>query len=447
MSNVYDLIIIGAGPGGYVAAERAGMYGKKILIIEKAALGGVCLNCGCIPTKTVLNSAKYYHHATCGKEFGVEAEKVSYDVPTVIKRKNQVIKKLQAGIAYLMKQANADVIMGEARVLAPNKVVVDGQEYTCSDLIIATGSSPFVPPIPGVDQTHVLTSTELLDLERIPENLVVVGGGVIGVEFASYYSMLGSSVHVIEMQDEILPVMDRAMAKTMRAELKEINFYTSSTVTEIGKNEVFYTNAKGEKCSLKADTVLMAVGRKPNLGGLEALGLETFRGGIVVNEHMKTSVPHVYAIGDVNGMSLLAHSASRMAEVAVNHIFGDATDKMRYHAVPWALYSVPEAAGCGLTEDQAKAQGIDVQVVSFQMKANGRFLAENGSKAGGLAKVVVDATSQKILGIHIIGGACSEMIFGAAAFIEGEFRAEDIRHIIFPHPTASEVIRDPLFHV
>ncbi len=442
---MYDVIIIGSGPGGYVAAERAGAAGKKALMIEKAALGGVCLNCGCIPTKTVLNSAKYYHHAMCGKEFGVVAEQVSYDIPTVLKRKDMVIKKLQAGIKFLMKEAKADVVMGEARVLSPNKVAVGDDVYECKNLIIATGSSPFVPPIPGVDQKHVVTSTELLDLDYIPEELVVVGGGVIGIEFASYYSMLGSTVHVIEMQDEILPVMDRAMAKQMRSELKKIKFYTSCTVKEIGKDSVSYADAKGEMQTLKADTVLMSVGRRPNLGGLEALNLETYRGGIVVNSRMKTSVPGVYAIGDCNGMSLLAHSASRMAEVAINNIFGDGTDEMRYNAIPWALYSVPEAAGCGITEDQAKAQGLDISVVSFPMMANGRFLAENGKSSGGLGKVIVDKQTQKILGVHLIGGACSEMIFGAAAFIEGEFRAEDIRQLIFPHPTASEVIREPLF--
>ncbi len=442
---MYDLIIVGAGPGGYVAAERAGALGKKVLIVEKGALGGVCLNCGCIPTKTLLTSAKHYAYAKKGGEFGVEIPEVTFHLDKVIDRKDGVVKKLNAGVAFLMKHAKADVVQGEAHFLGGTKIEVNGTTYEGTNLMIATGSSPAMPPIEGATLPHVCTSTELLNVREQPKSLVVIGGGVIGLEFASFFNTIGTEVHVVEMMDEILPMMDSEMSRMVRRSLQGVTFHLGAKVEKIDEHTVTYTDSKGVTVELPSDVVLMAVGRTPNSQGLENLDLSMERGWIEVNDKMETSVPNVYAIGDVTGKSLLAHSASRMGEVAVSSMFGDGRDSMRYHAIPWALYTLPEAAGCGLTETEAHALGKEVKVGVSQMKANGRFLAESTAKDGGMCKVVVDAASDVILGVHMLGGSCSEMIHGASIIIEGEFRAKDIRETIFPHPTVAEVIREACF--
>ncbi len=441
---MYDLIIVGAGPGGYVAAERAGALGKKVLIVEKGALGGVCLNCGCIPTKTLLTSAKHYAYAKKGGEFGVEIPDATFHLDKVIDRKDGVVKKLNAGVAFLMKHAKAEVIQGEATFLGGTKIEVNGTTYEGKNLMIATGSSPAMPPIEGAKLPHVVTSTELLNLREQPKSLVVIGGGVIGLEFASFFSTIGTEVHVVEMVDEILPMMDSEMSRMVRRSLGDVTFHLGAKVEKITETAVTYTDSKGTT-EIAADTVLMAVGRTPNSQGLESIGVTMNKGWVEVNEKMETSVPHVYAIGDITGKSLLAHSASRMGEVAVSTMFGDGRDSMRYHAIPWALYTLPEAAGCGMTETAAKDAGRDIKVGAAQMKSNGRFLAESTAKDGGMCKVVVDAKTDVILGVHMIGGLCSEMIHGAAIIIEGEFRAKDIRETIFPHPTVAEVIREACF--
>jgi dihydrolipoamide dehydrogenase len=437
----YDLIIIGAGPGGYVAAERAGEHGLSVLLIEKGELGGVCTNEGCIPTKSLLNAAKLYTHAKDSEPFGVTAQGVSFDLSAAMAWKQETMKTLRTGIAGLMKKSKVEVITGEAELLGDTKVSVNGESYVGKDLIIATGSSPVIPPIPGADKPHVLTSTQMLEIEKIPEQLVVVGGGVIGVEFASMFSQVGSEVTVIEMMDEILPMMDADIAKQMKRAMKQVSFKTGSTVRQITDTEVVYTDSKGREQRQAADVVLMSVGRRPNSAGCEHIGLSMEQGAILVDEYMRTNIAHVYAAGDVNGKSLLAHSASRMAEVAVSHILGG-SQVMRYQAVPWAVYTQPEAAGCGITEQQAQEQGREVKVASMPMRANGRFLAEHGKKAPGLCKIIADKKSGMILGVHMIGAVSSEMIYGAAAFIEAELRVQDVSEIIFPHPSVSEVIKD-----
>ncbi len=443
----YDLIIVGAGPGGYVAAERAGALGKKVLIVEKGALGGVCLNSGCIPTKTLLTAAKHYAYAQKGAEFGVEISEATFHLDKVIDRKDGVVKKLNAGVAFLMKHAKAEVVQGEATFLGGTKIEVNGTTYEGENLMIATGSSPLVPPIKGADLPHVLTSTELLNLKEQPKSLVIVGGGVIGLEFASFFSTIGTEVHVVEMVDEILPMMDNDMSRMVRRSLQGVKFHLGAKVTEITNTAVRYTDSKGAALELPAEKVLMAVGRTPNSAGLEEAGVTLTKGWVEVDDHMRTNIPKVYAIGDVTGKSLLAHSASRMGEVAVATMFGDGRDTMRYHAIPWALYTMPEAAGCGLTESETTAAGREVKVGAYQMKANGRFLAESTPKDGGMCKVVVDAKTDVILGVHMIGGVCSEMIHAAAILIEGEFRAKDVRETVFAHPTVAEVIREACFAI
>jgi len=440
----YDIIIIGSGPGGYVAAERAAAKGKSVLLIERAELGGVCTNWGCIPTKSLLNSAKLYAHASDSERFGVRSEKVSFSLKDAMAWKDDTVETLRKGIGFLMKKYSVEVRFAEAECLDPSRVRAGDETFSCTDLIIAAGSSAALPPIPGIDQDHVMTNREVLSIEQLPEKLAVIGGGVIGMEFASFFSQVGVEVHVIEMLDEVLPLMDPEMAKLMRREMKQVTYHLGARVTEIGTDTVTFTDKKGKQQQIDADTVLVSTGRVPNTAGLEALSLDIRKGGIVTDQRMRTNIPHVYAVGDVTGKSLLAHSASRMGEVAVDAILGTPS-QMRYEAIPWALYSQPEAAGCGHTETSAREAGLEVLTASVQMRSNGRFLAEHGKKAGGLCKVVAEASTRRIIGVHLVGSVSSEIIYGAAAMIESELRVEDVKEIIFPHPSVSEIIKDALW--
>lgn len=446
---MYDLIIIGAGPGGYGMAEKAGHLGKTVLLIEKEHLGGVCLNRGCIPTKTLLNSAKQYVHATEAPQFGVNTGEVTFDLTRAMIWKTEVIETLRAGIAFLMKKSKVTVLNGSAKLLSTGRVQVGKTVYEGTDIVIATGSSPLIPPIPGADQPQVMTSTEILNISQMPKTLAVIGGGVIGIEFASFFSSFGVKVEVIELLDEIIPFMDRGQAKEFRRAVRgRINFNLGCKVTAIEGHEVRYTDAKGEQKSLQADIVLLSVGRVPNLGnmGFEEAGLEFDRRGIRVDDQMRTNLPGVYAIGDVTGLSQLAHSATRMGEVALNTICGR-PDCFRRNAIPWAVYSLPEAAGCGLTEEQAQAAGYRTQTASLPLTMSGRFLAENGKRGPGSIQVVADAETGLLLGVHMLGAGVSELIFGAAAMIESGRPVSDLCKIIFPHPTVGEVFRDTLFRL
>lgn len=445
----FDIIIIGAGPGGYEMAERAGHHGKKVLLIEKKYLGGVCLNWGCIPTKTLLNSAKHYVHAKEAPEFGVTTGEVKFDLSVAMGWKEDVIKTLRGGIAGMMKKNKVEVLFGEAKLLGSRKVEVEGKVYEGDHVVIATGGSPFVPPIPGADQPHVMTSKEILSVDQMPKSLVVIGGGVIGVEFASFFSSLGVKVDIIEMLDEIIPFMDNEQAVAFRKALKgKVDFNLGCRVTAIDGHDVKYTTKSGEEKSINADIVLMSVGRSPNLSGMgfEEAGLDFDRSGIKTDDQQRTNLPNVYAIGDVTGKSQLAHSATRMGEVALNTILGK-KDKFRTNAIPWAVYSMPEIAGCGMTEEQAKDAGHKVESASLPLLMSGRFLAENGKKGAGSVKVVKDADTDVLLGVHMFGGICSEIIWGVAAMIEAELRVEDIQEIVFPHPTVGEVIRSTMFQL
>lgn len=443
---MYDVIILGAGPGGYVAAERAGEKGMSVLLIEKAKVGGVCLNEGCIPTKTLLNSAKHYSHALDSTMFGVHSESASFNIEEAQIWKNKVVETNRKGILYLMDKYSVDVVYGSGVFNEDGSVQVDDKVYNGKDIIIATGSSPFIPPIPGADSETVFDSTDLLEITKLPSSLVVIGGGVIGLEFASFFSMLGVKVDIIEMMDEIAPFMEADFAKSMRRAMKKVKFHLGAKVESIVGNKVNYTR-KGKELEIEAEIILMAVGRKPNLSGigLEKLGIEMSRTGITVNEKMITSRPGFYAIGDVIGKSLFAHSASRMAEVVVNTIRGD-EDSLDYDIVPWAVYTHPEAASCGLTEAEALKRGINIKTATLQMRISARYFAENGMTPG-LCKVVVDGDSDKILGIHLLGSPCSEMIFGAALMMQSGMTTLDIKHTIFPHPSVSEVIRETVLAI
>lgn len=443
----YDVIILGGGPGGYIAAERTAARGHKTLLIEEKELGGVCLNEGCIPTKTLLNSAKLYTHGLEAEQFGVSFENPRFALSAAMKWKEKVIQTLVKGVAYQMKRHGVEVVKGRGIFIDRNTIEAEGTRYTGKNIIIATGSSPMIPPIPGAEGDKVLTSSEILQIEKMPGRLAVIGGGVIGMEFASFFSSFGKEVHVIEMLDEILPTMDGELSKLMRREMKgTVEFHLGSKVVSIDGGKVTYETG-GETQSLEADIVLMSVGRRPNVenNGFEKIGLDFTPKGVVVDEKMRTNLPGIYAVGDVNGKSLLAHSASRMGDVAAAVISGG-DDRMRYHAIPWVVYTQPEAAGTGLTEAEAEAKGIAVESASLPMRANGRFLAENGNKSG-ICKVVTAADTGVLLGVHLLGGVSSEIIYGASAMIEAELRVKDIREVVFPHPTVAEVIKDTLWEL
>ena len=451
---MFDLIVIGGGPGGYLAAERGAHAGLKTLLFEKNSLGGVCLNEGCIPSKALLNSAKTYEHALHAAAFGVSCKDVTIDQAAVIARKRKVVRTLVSGVRAKMRGAGVTVVMAEATVTGRDSqgitVTAEGQTYTGKNLIIATGSSPAVPPIPGVREnlgSFVLTNREILDLEQIPEKLTVIGGGVIGLEMAAYYATVGSKVTVIEMLDHIAGPTDLEISAILQKELqkKGITFLLSHKCLGVEPGTVFAESPSGEKVSVPADKVLLSIGRRANTAnlGLEAVGVNCDRGAVITDAQGRTNIPGIYAIGDVNGHHMLAHTAYREAEVAVNTILGK-QDFMRYHANPSVIYTQPEIASVGKTEEECKAKGIDYEVQKLPMVYAGRFVAETEGMDG-LCKIIVDKKRRTVLGVHLIGTYTGEMIWGAAEMLEMQMRVTDARQIIFPHPTVSEIIRETLW--
>lgn len=445
----YDLIILGAGPAGYVAAERAGALGKKVLLVEREEhLGGVCLNWGCIPTKTLLASAKAFYGATHGEAYGVTVEKAVFHLDKAMARKVAVQNGLRTGIRGLMKKFKVEVVRGQAAVLAPDRIAVAGTEYQGDAILVATGSRPARPPIPGIDLPHVVDSSGILGIATLPKRLAIVGGGVIGVEFACFFASVGVEVTVVEFLSEITPSIDAEVSALLRKELeaKGVRFHLGHKVARITGESVVHLDATGAEQNLPADLVLVCTGRVPNSDGLglEQVGVDIKRGAIQVDERMRTNVPGIWAAGDVTAKSMLAHTASRQAEVAVNNLFG-AADRMRYRAIPGVIYTSPEVAAVGFSEAQAKAEGLPVTIAKWNLAANGRFLAEHTGK--GLIKAVLHAETRQLLGVAAIGGAVSEMAFGWAAAIEAEFRVDELKQLVFPHPTVSESLRDAVMTI
>ncbi len=447
----YDLIVIGAGPGGYVAAERAGAAGKKVVLIEREEhLGGVCLNWGCVPTKALLASSKAFYQAGHSEAFGVTATGVQFSFDKAQARKRQVQDTLRQGIKGLMRKYKVEVLRGQATFTAKDTVQVSDRTLKAPAILIATGSRPAKPPIPGADLPHVVDSSAILELKTLPKRLAVVGGGVIGLEFACFFAQVGVAVEVIEFLPEVCPSIDAEIAKALRIELeaKGIRFHLGHKVEKITSESVI---AKGptDAITIAADTVLVCTGRTPNSDGfgLEKTGVEIRRGAISIDDRCRTNVPGIWAIGDVTAKAMLAHVASRQGEVAVNDIIGHTesgrVDRMRYRAIPGVVYTSPEVASVGLTEAQAQADGIPVTVAKWPFGANGRFLAEYAGK--GLLKAVLHKTTKQLLGVHAIGGAVSEMSFGWAAMVEAEFTVTEIKELIFPHPTVNEALRDAIF--
>ena len=455
--EIYDLIVLGGGPAGYLAGERAGHAGLKTLVIEQRALGGVCLNEGCVPSKTFLNSAKIFEHANGGGEvYGVTTTGASIDQKKVVARKNRVVNTLVSGVGMQLKKNKVDVVMAMGEILGKTeegfKLKADGKEYVGKKLIIATGSEAVIPPIPGlresVETGFGLTNREILDLEEIPEKLVVIGGGVIGLEMASYFNSVGSEVTVIEMLDHIAGNTDREISEILKKnyEKKGVNFKLGCKVTSVGTDYVEYEE-NGKLNKVPATKVLISIGRRPVTKGfgLENLHVEMDRAAIKTDEQGRTNISGLYATGDVNGVLMLAHTAYRESEVAVNNITGK-KDVMRYNAIPSVIYTNPEVASVGLTEEAAKAKGYTVKTVTTSMMFSGRYVAENEG-GDGICKLVVDTEHNRLLGVHMIGNYSSEIIYGAGLMIETEMRIEDIKELVFPHPTVCEIIREALFMI
>ena len=449
---MYNLIIIGGGPAGYVAAERAGHKGLSVILFEKNAMGGVCLNEGCIPTKTMLYSAKTYENALHGDKYGVYGDNIRFDYGKIVARKNKIVRKLVAGVNAKMKQHQVTVVTGEAMIQGRTK---DGIEVTCGgesflgeNLLICTGSEAFVPPIPGLSEAGeiILTNREILQLKEQPASLVIIGGGVIGMEFASLYNSLGTKVTVIEMLPEILGNNDveiSAMLRDIYAK-KGIEFNMEAKVVKVEGNKVIFEK-DGKTESVEGDKILVSVGRRAITKGfgLENLSVELNRGGIQVDEKMRTNVPNVFAAGDVTGFSLLAHTASREGEVVVNNLTGR-EDKMRYDSIPGVVYTNPEVAGVGETEESATARGIAYKVAKLPMAFAGRFVAENEG-GNGLCKVLVGEKFGEVIGVHMLGNPCSEIIYGACMAIEQEMTLTEMQEVVFPHPTVSEIFKETIF--
>jgi dihydrolipoamide dehydrogenase len=450
----YQIAIIGGGPAGYTAAETAGKAGLSVVLFEKQSLGGVCLNEGCIPTKTLLYSAKTYDSARHASKYAVSVSEVSFDLSKIVARKQKVVRKLVLGVKGKLVANNVTVVNGEASIADKNHVLCGGETYECDNLLLCTGSETFIPPIPGVDEVPYWTHREALDNKELPKSLAVIGGGAIGMEFASFFNSLGVEVTVIEMLDEILGGMDKELSAMLRAEYTKrgIKFMLDTKVVSLSGNvleagqaqvQVNYENAGGAG-SVVAERLLMSVGRRPVTKGfgLENLGLEkTERGNIWVDGQMRTSVPGVYACGDLTGFSLLAHTAVREAEVAVHAVLGK-EDCMSYKAVPGVVYTNPEIAGVGDTEETLRKKGIPYRTIKLPMAYSGRFVAENEG-VNGMCKLLL-AEDDTLLGAHVLGNPASEIITLAGMAIELRLTVSEWKKIIFPHPTVGEIFREAL---
>ena len=454
--ELFDLLVIGGGPGGYLCAERAAQGGMKVALIEKKALGGTCLNEGCIPTKTLLNSSKMYRHAIESAEFGVTATGVTYDHAKVVARKNKVVNTLVSGVCATMSANKVTVITGEAmisgRVDEGFAVAANGTTYIGRRLAIASGSETVIPPVPGLKEGlasgFVVTNREILDLTTLPKNMVVIGGGVIGLEMAYYFASVGVQVTIIEMMPQIAGATDPEICKVLMDtfEKRGMTFKLSSKVLEVKESSVVYEE-NGEKKEISCDKVLLSAGRRPATAGigLETLNLQMDRAAIVTDRHLCTNVQNVYAIGDCNGKYMLAHTAYREAEVAVNHMLGK-SDEMRYDVIPAVIYTDPEVASVGYSAEGAQKQGMHVREIKLPMSYAGRYLAEtNGGK--GFIKLVVDTDRNRLVGCHMVGAYASEIIMTATMMVDTELTPARLQKLVFPHPTVAEIIREAIFHI
>lgn len=447
----YFLAIIGGGPAGYTAAEKASKAGKDVVLFEQNAVGGTCLNVGCIPTKSLLYGAKQYYNATHAQKYGVTAENVAFDFAAMQKRKTIVVRKLVAGIKQRLNNEHCTLVSGAAAVVSRTDELVtvscNGETYEAENLLICTGSTNFVPPIPGIKENeYVWDSTDALAATELPKSIIIVGGGVIGMEFATLYHELGVPVTVIEAMPTILPNLDQDIVNVLLEKYKKagINILTSTKVESIEGGKVHVkSQISNEQLQISAERILVSVGRRANLQGLEALNdLELNRGAIIVDEFMKTNLPNVYACGDVTGKIMLAHVAARQAEVMVGRLLKQIPlQRIAYNAIPSVVYTNPEIASVGITEQQAAELNIETEVRQLPMTFSGRFMAENEGETG-LCKLVLDTKKQTILGVHCIGNPCSEFIAAASFAVRMGYTTADFEQVVFPHPTVSEILHE-----
>ncbi|MEY8589675.1 dihydrolipoyl dehydrogenase [Phocaeicola sartorii] len=446
----YDIAIIGGGPAGYTAAERAAAGGLKTVIFEKKAIGGVCLNEGCIPTKTFLYSAKLLDHAKSAAKYGISVpDGISFNLEKIIDRKDNVVKKLTGGVKMTVQSYGAELIEKEAVIAGESdgliQILAGGGIYEVTYLLVCTGSDTVVPPIKGLSEVDYWTSKEALEMTVLPKSLAIIGGGVIGMEFASFFNSMGVKVSVIEMMPEILGAMDKETSAMLRTEYQKrgVDFQLNSKVTEVSPSGVTIEKA-GKSVLIEAEKILVSAGRKANLSqvGLDKLNVELARNGVKVDEHMLTSHPHVYACGDITGHSMLAHTAIRESEVALNHILG-VEDRMNYNCVPGVVYTNPELAGVGKTEEELKAAGISYHIQKLPMAYSGRFVAENET-GNGLCKLILD-DEDRIIGCHLLGNPASEIIIVAGLAVQHGYTVEEFQKTVFPHPTVGEIYHETFF--
>lgn len=435
----YDIAIIGAGPGGYVAAIYAAMSGKSVAVIEKDYLGGVCLNKGCIPTKAVLSSVEVLTRIKESSSFGIDVSSCKINFEKINIRKEEIVKKLRHGIEALFKARKVSLFNGTARLVSADTIEVSGARIEAKDIIIAAGSSPFDMPAFKFNHTNIISSDDILELKEIPESLLIIGGGVIGCEFAVIYNALGSKVAIVEMMPEILPNMDRETAKKLSLILKKrgINISTGTKVEQLKERggKVLAILSSGNEQAV--DKALVCVGRSPNTGnlGLKEIGAKTEKGRIIVDEYMRTNIPNIYAIGDVAGKFQLAHTASYEGIVACKNILGGAK-KADYKSVPSCIYTSPEVASVGISEEAAKDSGIEIKVSRFPFSALGK--AHAISMTEGFVKLIGEKSTGRILGVHILGHDATNLIAEAALAIKQGLTAEEVGDTIHAHPTLAE---------
>jgi dihydrolipoamide dehydrogenase len=467
---MYDTIILGSGPAGYTAAERLALHNKKVLLIEKDRLGGTCLNAGCVPTKTLIHSAKQYVHAREAKKFGVTAGELSFDWAAMQKWKDEVVEKIGKGLEAKLKGLGITIVRGRASIIeAPSskkacRVRFESLEsgihdtvYEGQTALAAAGSTPVFPPIPGTEHNPlILDSQALLSAPEVPRRLLIIGGGVIGVEFGGLFSALGSEVTIIEMMDEILPFMDREQAALFRRCLRKINFRLGAKVEKIEAGRAYFSGPGGPGMA-EGDCILMAAGRKPVLDSLDGLGIAGDR-ALAVDGRMRTGAAGIWAAGDISGRSLLAHSAFRMAEIAAADMLdflegaaGSRTDppparSINWDTIPWAVYGLTEAAGVGLTVEEAARRGMETAAASVPMRLSARFAAENTFAGQGAVKLI-SGPGGRIVGLHATGAYAPEFIWGGAVLIEKGMTLDQLKGTVFPHPTVCELIREAAFQL
>jgi dihydrolipoamide dehydrogenase len=446
MMKKYDIIILGAGPGGYVAAIKAAQLGAKVALVEKQDIGGVCLNWGCIPTKALLKSTKVYKMILNSLDYGIIVDKssIKFDWSKIVGRKDSIVKRLTGGVKTLLDKNGVEVYKGYGS-LSENKVVeVNGEKIQANAIIIATGASPIIPLIPGVKEAYekgiILTSKEILSLNEVPKRLTIIGGGVIGFEFATIFSTFGTEITILERQEKVLLNVDDEVRDAYLKIIKQskVNIITSANVTKVDNNQVTY-HFNGNDVTINSDKILMSVGMKPNVDSFKNINLEMTKQGITVNEQMETSIKGIYAIGDVNGKIMLAHVASAEGIVAVENILGKASI-MDYNKVPACIYGLPEIAMVGLTEAEAKSQGLSFKVSKFPLAANGKALAEGESE--GFIKIISDTTYGEIIGMHILASNATDLISEGVTTMELEGTVYELAKSIHPHPTLSEIVME-----